>query len=279
LEPVILDKLEQEYLLRVIEASVQVRDFRQFYLWTQGQLQALLPHQLMLCMQFDGADALVRLECLHAGVLDDAVQRQLCDPSDGLALRLARHCRDADRLPAMTRGGRRVGDATLELFRRELQQAGFDNMVVHGSGRLAGGSTLFALCGWATRPTARHAYFLALLLPHLHMALLRLSERRLRDAVAGAGDAIARPLSARETEILGWVREGKSNYEVGCILGISALTVKNHLQRIYRTLGVSNRTHALSRCLALHLLEPGAAAPVTRRATGGISRPRRAPAR
>jgi transcriptional regulator EpsA len=254
---VILSKLEQEYLLRVIEASVQVRDLRQFYLWTQGQLQALLPHQLMLCMQFDGADTLVRLECLHAGVLDETVQRQLCDPGDGLALRLARHCRASDRLPALT-GGSRAGDATLELFRRELQLAGFDDMVVHGSGRLAGSATLFALCGWEQAPSARHAYFLALLLPHLHMALLRLSESGVRAAALDAADAIARPLSARETEILGWVREGKSNYEVGRILGISALTVKNHLQRIYRTLGVSNRTHALSRCMSLHLFEPGA---------------------
>jgi len=32
--------------------------------------------------------------------------------------------------------------------------------------------------------------------------------------------------------------------------------VKNHLQRIYKALGVSNRTHALARCLALRLLEP-----------------------
>lgn len=276
MEPVvILGKIEQEYLLRVIESAVQVRDLRQFYLWTQGQLQALLPHQLMLCLQMDQADRLVRVECLHAGVLDDAVLRQLCDPVDGLAPRLARHCRDVDRLPAMTGGGRRAGDAALELFRRELQLAGFDNLLVHGSGRLAGGSTLFALCGWTERPAARHAWFLALLLPHLHMALLRLSERGARDAAAAAGDALARPLSARETEILGWVREGKSNFEVGCILGISALTVKNHLQRIYQTLGVSNRTHALSRCLALHLLEPHAG-PDRRASAAGPSRPPRA---
>ena len=256
MEPVvILSQLEQEYLLRVIESAVQVRDLRQFYLWTQGQLQALLPHQLMLCLHLDGADAVVHLECLHAGVLDDAVMRQLCDPADGLALRLARHCRNADRLPAMTGGGRRAGDAMLELFRRELQVAGFEHMVVHGSGRLPGGSTLFVLCGWAARPAARHAWFLTLLLPHLHMALLRLSEGARRATAACAGEAIVRPLSAREREILGWVREGKSNFEIGCILGLSALTVKNHLQRIYQALGVSNRTHALSRCLALNLLD------------------------
>lgn len=279
MEPVvILGKLEQEYLLRVIESAVQVRGLGQFYLWTRGQLQSLLPHQLMLCMQFDGADALVRLECLHAGVLDDAVMRQLCDPADGLALRLARHCRAAERLPAMTGGGRRADDAALESFRRELQLAGFDDLVVHGSGPLAGGATLFALCGWAERPAARHAYFLALLLPYLHMALLRLSAAGVREVAARTGDAIARPLTARETEILGWLREGKSNYEVGCILGISALTVKNHLQRIYRTLGVSNRTHALSRCLSLQLLQPAAAAPGQQRLTGA-GRQRRAPPR
>jgi transcriptional regulator EpsA len=274
-EPVILSKLEQEYLLRAIESAVQVSDLRQFFLWTQGQLQALLPHQLMLCMQFDGADALVRLECLHAGVLDEAVMRQLCDPADGLAARLARHCRGSDRLPALTGGGRRAGDAMLAQFRRELQLAGFDDMVVHGSGRLPGGSTLFALCGWAERPAARHAYFLALLLPHLHLALLRLSGAGVHDATVRAGEAIARPLSARETEILGWVREGKSNYEVGCILGISALTVKNHLQRIYRTLGVSNRTHALSRCLSLRLLD-APAPPLSSQRLPGTGRGRRA---
>jgi transcriptional regulator EpsA len=257
---------------------VQVRDMHQFFLWTQGQLQALLPHQLMLCMQFDGAEALVRLECLHAGVLDAEVLRQLCDPADGLAARLARHCRGADRLPALTGAGRRAGDALLAPFRHELQLAGFDDLLVHGSGRLAGGSTLFALCGWAARPATRHAHFLALLLPHLHLALLRLSEAAARDAPARAGVASARPLSARETEILGWVREGKSNYEVGCILGISALTVKNHLQRIYRTLGVSNRTHALSRGLALRLLD--AAAPVlSSERAPGAARGRRAPPR
>ena len=52
-----------------------------------------------------------------------------------------------------------------------------------------------------------------------------------------------------------WLREGKSNDEMARILGISALTVKNHLQRIYRMLGVSNRAHALARCLELRLLE------------------------
>ncbi|OEZ67037.1 transcriptional activator protein EsaR [Janthinobacterium sp. HH103] len=54
--------------------------------------------------------------------------------------------------------------------------------------------------------------------------------------------------------MLHWVREGKSNDEVGQILGISGTTVKSHLQRIYKLLGVSNRTQAVSRGIALRLL-------------------------
>ena len=48
---------------------------------------------------------------------------------------------------------------------------------------------------------------------------------------------------------------GKSNYEIGTILGISPLTVKNHVQKILRKLNVQNRTHAVGRALELHILD------------------------
>lgn len=56
-------------------------------------------------------------------------------------------------------------------------------------------------------------------------------------------------LSARETEILGWVVEGKTNPEIGMILGISPRTVQKHLEHIYGRLGVENRHAAISLAL------------------------------
>jgi DNA-binding CsgD family transcriptional regulator len=53
-------------------------------------------------------------------------------------------------------------------------------------------------------------------------------------------------LSQRETEILGWVAQGKTNPEIGMILDISRRTVQKHLERIYLKLGVENRTAAAS---------------------------------
>jgi DNA-binding CsgD family transcriptional regulator len=53
-------------------------------------------------------------------------------------------------------------------------------------------------------------------------------------------------LSKREVEILGWVAQGKSNPEIGVILGISHRTVQKHLERIYIRLGVENRHAAMA---------------------------------
>lgn len=54
-------------------------------------------------------------------------------------------------------------------------------------------------------------------------------------------------LSAREVEILARVAEGKTNIEISRILFISPFTVKNHVQRILKKLGASNRTEAAVR--------------------------------
>jgi DNA-binding CsgD family transcriptional regulator len=53
-------------------------------------------------------------------------------------------------------------------------------------------------------------------------------------------------LSRRETEILSWVAQGKSNPEIGTILGISPRTVQKHLERVYGRLGVENRHAAMT---------------------------------
>jgi DNA-binding CsgD family transcriptional regulator len=52
------------------------------------------------------------------------------------------------------------------------------------------------------------------------------------------------PLTSRESEVLYWVSMGKTNGEVGDILGARPMTVKKHLEHIYDKLGVPNRTAA-----------------------------------
>ncbi|MFM9926493.1 response regulator transcription factor [Variovorax sp. H27-G14] len=51
-------------------------------------------------------------------------------------------------------------------------------------------------------------------------------------------------LTAREAEVLYWVVKGKTNKDIGEILGSSPATAKKHLERVYVKLGVETRTAA-----------------------------------
>lgn len=52
-------------------------------------------------------------------------------------------------------------------------------------------------------------------------------------------------LTARESEVLYWLAEGKSNPEIGIILESSPRTVGKHVEHIFQKLGVESRTAAL----------------------------------
>jgi DNA-binding response OmpR family regulator/DNA-binding CsgD family transcriptional regulator len=53
-------------------------------------------------------------------------------------------------------------------------------------------------------------------------------------------------LTTREAEVLYWVIQGKTNRDIGDIIGASPATVKKHLERVYDKLGVETRTAAAS---------------------------------
>ena len=84
---------------------------------------------------------------------------------------------------------------------------------------------------------------LNLLRPHFDQACraLRETEALLDD---DAKPLTAYALSAREQEVAHWLAEGKSNPEIGIILGASARTVDKHVENILRKTGVENRTSA-----------------------------------
>ena len=63
-------------------------------------------------------------------------------------------------------------------------------------------------------------------------------------------EAVAAPLTKRETQILTYVAEGNTNKEIAHILSISEQTIKNHVSAILRKLNANDRAHAVA--LALH---------------------------
>lgn len=74
--------------------------------------------------------------------------------------------------------------------------------------------------------------------------------REVSDAAVIEALALGFKLTAREAEVLYWLLKGKTNRDVGDILGSSPATVKKHLERVYVKLGVETRTAAAGIAMA-----------------------------
>lgn len=77
----------------------------------------------------------------------------------------------------------------------------------------------------------------ALISPSLTLRLLR----NLTPARTASAARPARPLSARETEVIRAIARGRTNQEIAAALFITLSTVKSHLAAIQQKLGVRNR--------------------------------------
>ncbi len=70
--------------------------------------------------------------------------------------------------------------------------------------------------------------------------------RLMSDDVGGEEAILKRrfAVTSREAEVLLWVARGKSNRDIGEILGLSPRTVNKHLETVFAKLGVENRASA-----------------------------------
>jgi DNA-binding NarL/FixJ family response regulator len=57
-------------------------------------------------------------------------------------------------------------------------------------------------------------------------------------------------LTAREGEVLNWIAQGKTNYEIGVIVSACTGTICKHVEHILSKLRVENRTAAAAIALA-----------------------------
>mgnify|MGYP001561364014 FL=1 len=108
-----------------------------------------------------------------------------------------------------------------------------------------GKTTLICLSKPVEKPHQRHLQIVDFLMPHLHHAISRIykTENR-KDNLYNLSD-----LTSREIEVLKWVKEGKTNWEISRIMILSEATVKFHLGNIFKKLDAVNRGHAVAKAL------------------------------
>lgn len=252
---------EHENLLRAIETSLQVRKRHQFFLWTQGALQAFVPHKILISLvTLDGKEFLV-LDRFNSCVVSDEAFEEACHPVEGVVMRAVNAWREAGDTPLLIAPGAQMPAALYKQFRCQLERISFGHAAGHGCAPVDGRNMTSSFFFFAEMPeclTLRHAYFLELLMPHIHMAFIRTLGQVERTVIDThdilCGEGRRKLMTERELEILVWVQEGKSNQEIGDALNISPLTVKNHVQKILRKLNVRNRAQAVSKATALRLI-------------------------
>lgn len=86
---------------------------------------------------------------------------------------------------------------------------------------------------------------------HFHVALQRRHEQRRQTAIPAPVT-----LTEREVECLMWIADGKTDWEISSILGISESTVAFHVSNAMRKFGVHTRPHAVARMIHMGLAHP-----------------------
>ena len=124
-----------------------------------------------------------------------------------------------------------------------------NNLIAHGLVDMTGKQTSYFTFGhFKSTPGERETHIISLIVPHLHVAITRILDN--------ASQKLEKDiLSKRESEIIKWVYEGKTNSEIGELLCISGFTVKNHIKNILEKLGAANRTHAVAKAVNLGIIE------------------------
>jgi transcriptional regulator EpsA len=238
----------------------------QLFLWLQSHLRRLVPHDLAVCAAVRPGPSPLVFHVFHGVPLPPGSLSALADSSGPLVRQLAGHWLRAGGVAIVDL---HEGDAASEPHRLALYRHGFSELMVHGVASLheQHGLDSMVMVGSRThRFGPADIQALDMLLPMLHLMTLRVSAAegtreplRMRPMPVSGPRGSPSALTMRERQILLHVREGKRNAEIGQTLGISALTVKNHLQNILRKLGASNRAQAVAEALSKNLLGGSAA--------------------
>ncbi|MBV8209864.1 MAG: hypothetical protein JO133_07350 [Burkholderiaceae bacterium] len=243
-------------LLASIVSAAQVRRRYQFFVWTQAQLQEILPHNVLVCGVARSNGSTMFFDHFYNTPFPRATLARLCHPREGIIAELAENWRAQGCEPMLVMRG--DGFDPVTRLGNELHGLQLGDAVLHGipnENHVSGAYALVAAVSLLRPPGSRELRLLQALVPSIFGAYCRTLTRDEHPAALGTPSAGQESgLSDRETEILRWVRDGKSNQEIGAILSISPLTVKNHMQRILRKLQASNRTQAVSKAMSMKLL-------------------------
>jgi len=259
-EPLLQGAMDMESVALNLEASLRIYTHPQLFGWTQGLLQNLIRHEVLICSLRKGVSELSLVEGFSTAHRDTKHFSQLYRQDAAVRETLVKQWTANDFKPivfAAADGAATDGAIAAESpLLREFARMGASRIIAHGTHDANAAMVSFFV--FACREGDADPADLPqvdMLVPFLHTAWMRTQV----GVSSSSGENQPHPegrdlLTRREQEVLKWVYLGKSNIEIGIILGISPLTVKNHVQEILRRLDVQNRTQAVGKAFNLRIL-------------------------
>jgi transcriptional regulator EpsA len=239
---------ESARFLQIVSDSALITRHYDLNLWLNGEIQQFLPHEILLAAWGDFSTGPLKLDITSAlpGVR-----------TAGLA-----HCRlddlVRDAYAQWTGAGRRPVLSSMVAPSAEcacsLHAAlrGMRSVMLHGvRDQRSGHESLYLAFSYGSLTKGgckqRFVSVVDALIAQIDGAFRKIETLVLHDEPAPRLGRTLLDLSPRERQIIESVCEGMTNVDIAIALDISPFTVKNHVQRIFRKLGVTNRTQAAAR--------------------------------
>ena len=240
-----------------VNHSVTISSHFDFLVWLQGDMQHYLPHDIMIAAWGNFTEeSTVQHDIISplAGVRSNSSDPATITP---LLLQFFNFWNEFSNKPLTINSGpngfQLEGTGMKCALRDALQK--MRCALVHGiNDQRSSHNCIYVLFRSKGFYSEDECAAMTLLQPYMDSALRQVAilphqaqSRRTTGSLTPTFQTPTHDLSDRETEILYWVTLGKTNPEIGCILSISAFTVKNHIRNIFKKLDVTNRAQAVGK--------------------------------
>ena len=248
-----LDPVKEARLMRVLCESRLIQRRTELIGWLQDGVRQVLPHQILIGAWGDFARWNIKCDVVSSMPGVRSVPLGRC-PAEEFIRNSYRRWARGGREPLLLDAAEAAPPQEPCNCPLHLAIGQMRSLAVHGlSDKLSGCDSLYLFLDSRSRAELyAHRGFVALahlLVCQIDVAWRRVAAVQLDDLPAIQAVTGTRPLalSEREREILGRLSRGSTNSDIAQALEISLFTVKNHLKRIFRKIGVTNRTQAAAR--------------------------------
>jgi DNA-binding CsgD family transcriptional regulator len=229
-------------LKTVRRAIANIRSIDDLRDWYKGPVNAAIPH-LRSLSRFGRVHALgITTTHVVAAGLPKSYLDGICDPLGEGNSPMLREWFKTRRLQFndAKRPGKDVDPRWLENFARHGLTNALSFGFVDDENRTA---CCFCLYDVPQPLQRKHVLLMSVLAPEAHRAFSRATER-VEPSMASRA-MLHSTLTKSERELLRWLRQGKTNSEIGAALGKSEWTVKTQLQRMFQKIGTHKRQEAV----------------------------------